>query len=451
MPNWLLHEYADLLARPITSVPNSSFSEQRLPQTWKLADVVPIPKEQKVEDISKHLRPISLTPSISKLAEDFVVSSHFGPAVLEAIDPDQFGEIPKSSTTQALASMLHQWLEATDSTGAAVRVVLFDYRKAFDLIDHGILVQKIQSLSIPRGVAQWVFNFLTSRKQHVKLSSSCYSNWELMPAGVPPGTKLGPWLFLLMINDLRIPGVPTWKFVDDTTIAEIVPRGNDSHAQHAVNYVAEWSSCNLMQLNAAKCKELVIDFKKCKHSFEPLFVSDKNLTVVQNAKILGLTISNNLTWNTHIGEIIKKANKRMYFLELLRKAGVPLLDIVNFYCTCVRPLLECAPVFHHALPSYLSEDLERIQKRALNVISPGHSYCDTLACLGLKTLRSRRQSLCLKFFQSILSDKRFSNLVPPRHKVSHNLRHSRTFSLPRFRTDRYQRSFIPAMSKYMNS
>ena len=67
--------------------------------------------------------------------------------------------------------------------------------------------------------SQWVINFLTSRKQRVKLSSSCYSNWELMPAGVPQGTKLGPWLFLLMINDLRIPGVPTWKYVDDTTIA----------------------------------------------------------------------------------------------------------------------------------------------------------------------------------------------------------------------------------------
>ena len=62
-----------------------------------------------------------------------------------------------------------------------------------------------------------------------------------------------------------------------------------------------------------------------------------------------------------------------------------------------------------------------------------------------------RGKISCKCFQSILSDKRFSNLVPPRHKVSHNLRHSRTFSLPRFRTDRYQRSFIPAMSKYMNS
>ena len=182
-----------------------------------------------------------------------------------------------------------------------------------------------------------------------------------MPMGVPQGTKLGPWLFLLMINDLRIPGVPTWKYVDDTTIAEII--------QHAVNYVAEWSSCNLMQLNAAKCKELVIDFKKFKHHFESLVVSDKNLKVVQNAKILGLTISNNLTWNTHIGGIITKANKRMYFLVLLRKAGVPSSDIVNFYCTFVRPLLEYyVPVFHHTIPSYLSEDLERIQKRALKGI-----------------------------------------------------------------------------------
>jgi len=102
------------------------------------------------------------------------------------------------------------------------------------IISRQVILKKILSLSIPRGMAQCVINFLTSRKERVKLSS-CYSNWELMPAGVPQGTKLGPWLFLLMINDLRIPGVPTWKYVDDTTIAEIIPRGKDSHAQLAVN------------------------------------------------------------------------------------------------------------------------------------------------------------------------------------------------------------------------
>ena len=165
-------------------------------------------------------------------------------------------------------------------------------------------------------------------------------------------------------------------------------------------------------MNIALLKNIVLYFKKCNHSFEPLFVSDKNLTV-QNAKNLGLTISNNLTWNTHIGQIITKANKRMYFLILLRKAGVPLLDTANFYCICVRPLLEyCAPLFHHALLSYLNEDLERIQKHALNVISPGHSYRDNLALFGLKTLQ--------KLFQSILSESVLA-ILSPRHKAPYNL------------------------------
>ena len=68
---------------------------------------------------------------------------------------------------------------------------------------------------------------------------------------------------------------------------------------------------------------------------------------------------------------IKKANKRLYFIVLLKRANVPLSDIVNFYCTVIRPVLEyCAPVFHHALPQYLSDDIERVQKRALSIICP---------------------------------------------------------------------------------
>ena len=77
---------------------------------WKMADVFAIPKEQPVLEINKHLRPVSLSPSLSKVAEEFVVTSHFAPADLEVIDPGRFGAIPKSSTTQALVSMVHQWL-----------------------------------------------------------------------------------------------------------------------------------------------------------------------------------------------------------------------------------------------------------------------------------------------------------------------------------------------------
>ena len=144
------------------------------------------------------------------------------------------------------------------------RLVLFDYRKAFDLIDHHLIVQKLNGLDIPLWVLNWVTDFLSNRYQRVKLSNVCYSDWRSVPSGVPQGTKLGPWLFLLMINDLRVPNVPTWKYVDDTSIAETVPKEALSNAQAAVTSVEVWSRVNHMQLHPLKCKELIVDFSRDK-------------------------------------------------------------------------------------------------------------------------------------------------------------------------------------------
>ena len=140
--NWLLRDYADFLTSPVCDILNASFAEQRLPRSWKDADVTPLIKVKPVTTIAKHIRPISLTPALSKLAEDFVVSKYIGSAVLETINSNQFGAIPNSSTLHALIAMMHTWAQATDGTSSAVRLVCLDYRKAFDLIDHGILAAK---------------------------------------------------------------------------------------------------------------------------------------------------------------------------------------------------------------------------------------------------------------------------------------------------------------------
>lgn len=141
------------------------------------------------------------------------------------------------------------------------------------------------------------------------------------------------------------------------------------------------------ELNADKCKEMVIDFERNSHNFSPLEVDGNDLPVTDCAKILGVTMSSDLKWNNHIVDCIKKANKRLYFVALLKRARVPSNDIVNFYCTTIRPVLDyCTPVFHHTLAAYLNNDIERIQKRVLSIISPHMSYRECLDSLGLPML-----------------------------------------------------------------
>ena len=99
-----------------------------------------LPKGPVVSDFNKDLRPISLTSTMSKIAESFVIEKALKPVVLSHIVPGQFGFIPGSSTTFALISMFYHWLRATDGTGLSVSTTLLDFRKAFEFVDHNILV-----------------------------------------------------------------------------------------------------------------------------------------------------------------------------------------------------------------------------------------------------------------------------------------------------------------------
>ena len=147
------------------------------------------------------------------------------PAVMSVIDDSQYGATPNSSTTTALISMLHDWSLGTGGNGATVRTILFDYGKAIDFIDHSVLISKLRNrCNLPTSIVNTVVDFLSGRSQRIKLGVECFSEWDSIPSGVPQGTKLGPWFFVLMINDLEI-NTPLWKYVDDTTASKVIPRG----------------------------------------------------------------------------------------------------------------------------------------------------------------------------------------------------------------------------------
>ena len=213
-----------------------------------------------------------------------------------------------------------------------------------------ILVSKLCKLSIPTRTTNWITDFLSDRFQRINLSEGCYSEWGSVPSGVPRGTKLGSWLFLVLNNDLVIDNgiAHIWNYIDDRTVSDVVIKGRESNAQQIADNVAKWSSDNRVQLNSDKCKELRISFAKKESHFAPIVINNEELGLVNSAKLLGVTISNNLTWNEHINEIIKKASKRLYFLSQLKRARVAKQDLVLFYISCIRSILTyVSPVFFY--------------------------------------------------------------------------------------------------------
>ena len=206
IPNWVLKTFSHLLAEPVCYLINSSFQKQVLPTIWKKANVIPLPKNQTIEEFNKDLRPISLAPTLSKIAEEYVVQELTCKTCrFEAYKTCRpIWLCSFSSTKHALIYLIHHWLEATDATGSEVRVILIDYKKAFDLIDHNLLMCKFESCGINPYILNWIHDFLNDRKLRVKLENDIFSSWDEISAGVPQGSKLGPWLFFVMINDIKI-------------------------------------------------------------------------------------------------------------------------------------------------------------------------------------------------------------------------------------------------------
>lgn len=369
----LLKIAAPFIADSITYICNQSIRNSQFPDTWKKAKVTPLHKNGPGDDINNY-RPISILPVVSKVLEKhihdslmtFLTEHHL-------LHKTQSGFRPSHSCETALVGMVCQWLESINQ-GSLIGAVMVDFKKAFDLVDHEILLKKLRHYRLTDQTVSWFSSYLTNRKQNVSLNNAM-SEDEVIIDGVPQGSILGPLLFLLFINDLPLytESSKTDMYADDTTLYTSGKTTEEitDNLQIALDNLDVWCKCNGMIINTAKTKVMLITTHQKRASLAnealSLTLNSVDLTMISNDKTLGVVIDHNLTWSNHIDKLCKKMASNLWLLSRI-KNYLSRDHRVQFYKTYIQPHIDYCNIIWGGTSHINLDRVFRLQKRACKII-----------------------------------------------------------------------------------
>ena len=313
------------IVNSLTYIYNLCIHTSTVPTEFKKAKIIPLPKTKDINDVNNY-RPISLLSVLSKPLEKHIHKNLQQYAEERGLlHSFQSGFRPKHSCHTALTRLVDMWL-ASINQSQVTGAIFLDFRKAFDLVNHHILLKKLDSYLCNNDSVNFFRSYLSGREQKVLLQGS-YSSSGLIHHGVPQGSILGPLLFCFFINDLPLhlsgENVMCDIFADDTTIhtpdkdITVVSK----RLQQSLQEVSSWCNTNCMVLNPSKTECMTITTRQ-KHQLGPLSLrlslNDTTIKQVDQHRLLGLTVDSTLQWKPHVNSICKSVSRNLFMLAKLR-------------------------------------------------------------------------------------------------------------------------------------
>ena len=394
IPEKLRREVSLHLAAPLTNIYNDCLIHSVYPSLWKNEWVTPAPKVTNPHDISD-LRKISCTSDYSKLFESFI-KDWVMQDINNNIDIGQFGGQKGTGTEHMIVCFVDRILQLLDThpDRSAVIASCLDWSAAFDRQDPTLAISKFIKLGVRSSLIPLLISYLSDRKMRVKFNGEISKVLTLIGGG-PQGTLLGGLEYMAQSNDNAdiVKDKDRFKYVDDLSILQLIclaglledydfsqhiasDIGIDDkylpaqkyETQEHLNYISRWTEDNLMKLNEAKCNYLIFSRSKEKFSTR-LEINGQKLDRIAVTQLVGVWISEDMSWKRNTKEICKKAYARMSLITKLKYVGVSRDDLIDIYILFIRSVTEyCAVVFHSSLTQEDGRKLEQIQKTCLKVI-----------------------------------------------------------------------------------
>ena len=463
IPNKLLKIAADIIAEPLCLLFNISIASGCIPSDWKIAKVFPLHKGNSKTNPNNY-RPISILSSISKVMERLVYNqlcSYLTENKL--LNKYQSGFRSLHSTATALLDATNQWYFNIDN-GLVTSVIFLDLAKAFDTIDHNILLEKLRLCGVNDNSIPWFKAYLTGRQQRCQVNGFL-SKGKPISCGVPQGSILGPLLFLIYINDLpcSLNCSKARMFADDTNITVTANCFSDleNMVNNELESIEQWLIANKLSLNVVKTEYLLVcsNHKAAQLTF-PLRIrlGDDPIKRVKAAKSLGVYIDEHLSWSNHIDYIAKKISSGIAGLKQIRPF-VPTEVLINIFKSLVLPYFDYCDVVWAGLNKGLSDRIDKLYNRAARIITQSDwetRSVDILKMPQWDTLGVRRHQHSAIVMHKIIHNKAPEYLTevfnPMCDSIVYNLRDSNyNLTLQKPKTESLKKSFSYRGAKLWNS